>query len=55
MGPCSCINVTQLYRVTHMEIKQNDLILNPIQAGGGGTLCPPYRFFPAVPKRLIVD
>ena len=29
---------------------------NPIQAGGGGgTLCPPTSFFPAVPKRFLVD
>ena len=38
---------------------QRNMILavqvNPIQAGGGGTLCPPTGFFPAVPKRFTVD
>ena len=29
-------------------------ILNPIQAGGGGTMCPPTGFFLAVLKRLAV-
>ena len=29
-----------------LEIQENALFgFNPIQAGGGGTMCPPYRFF----------
>ena len=40
----------------YVRSKEQWSMINPIQAGGGGgTMCPPCRFFPCCAKQFLVD